>query len=66
MHNHDYSTKTRKWEAVAMILAFALLAAAICLNLFVRDGIEPDAVYQMTDQRITWEGAGYSGIYGRD
>jgi hypothetical protein len=26
---------------------------------------KPDRVYPMVNQRITWEGAGYSGIYGR-
>ena len=45
---------------IAIILAvwFAFFAP-------VEKHTAPDAVYPMVNQRITWEGAGYSGIYAK-
>ena len=38
------------------LTVFAILAviALAILNLTYQDGIEPDAVYPMADQRIAW------------
>ena len=63
--DRNYSTCPHKMELVALIIALAALIAMICLNVFVKRGPEPDAVFQMTNRKIEWTGAGYSGIYGR-
>ena len=56
--------KMKKQNVVIAVLA-AVVAALVWLNVNVKVGVEPDAVYPMVNARIEWTGAGYSGIYGR-
>lgn len=39
-----------------MIIALAVLAGMIALNLFYETGVKPDVEYPMCNQRIEWNG----------
>lgn len=54
----QYSTKKAKKERVGMIIAIALLAGMIALNLFAQPEVVPDVEYRMTNQKIEWTWAG--------
>lgn len=43
---------------IAMWLSIVAVVALAVLNLTFRPSVEPDAVYPMVNQRITWEYAG--------
>ena len=60
-----YSTKDREKAIFAFVMGLIAIIAAAWFAFAPIKGPEPDAVYEMVNQRITWEGAGYSGIYGR-
>jgi len=51
-------------------ITLSILIVVIGVLLYMDFGIEKepkcDAVYPMANQHITWEGAGYNGIYGRN
>lgn len=61
-------TINRKRERVKNILAVGFLLAVIIAGtaglMLENRPMEPDTVYPMTNRRIEWTGAGYSGIYG--
>lgn len=61
-----YTTKRNKWELAALLLSILFLLAMIGLNLFVKGEEDEYVTFPMVNQKITWEGAGYSGVYGRD
>ena len=57
---------SRRTFWISMSIMTVVLVMLIFLN--IREaGREPeyDVSYQMVNQHITWEGAGYNGIYGR-
>ena len=58
-----YSTKATKMERVLMILVAVFLLAMIGLNVFVKNGPEPDMVFSTVNEHIEWAGAGYNGIW---
>lgn len=66
MSGKQYTTKRNKWELAALFLSILFLLAMIGLNLFVKGEEDEYVTFPMVNQKITWEGAGYSGVYGRD
>lgn len=57
---------SRRTFWISMSIMTVVLGMLIFLNIRVEREPEPDVSYQMVNQRITWEGAGYNGIYGRN
>lgn len=57
---------SRRTFWISMSIMTVVLGMLIFLNSW-EAGREPecDVSYPMVNQRITWTGAGYSGIYGR-
>ena len=47
------------------IVLLAVVAVVVLALLPAEAHTEPDVVYEMVNRNITWEGAGYSGIWGR-
>lgn len=68
MNRGYYITKERKKERVKTAVSVCLLLAVIIAGtvglIMENRPMEPDTVYPMTNRRIEWTGAGYSGIYG--
>ena len=66
MQNHYNRTNRKsKGQTAAMILAAAMLAAAIAVNVFVTVPTwEPDTAYPMANARISWEQTWFSGAWG--
>ena len=61
-----YSTKLRgKAIFMLFIVLLAVVAVVLLAVLPAEAHTEPDVIYPMVNQGITWEGAGYSGIWGR-
>ena len=61
-----YSTRLRgKAIFMLFIVLLAVVAVVVLAVLPAEAHTEPDVVYEMVNQNITWEGAGYSGIWGR-
>ena len=61
-----YSTRLRgKAIFMLFIVLLAVVAVVLLVVLPAEAHTEPDAIYPMVNQNITWEGAGYSGIWGR-
>ena len=61
----NYSTRDREKAIFALVMGLiAIVLAAWLAFAPVERHTAPDAVYPMVNQRITWEGAGYSGIWG--
>lgn len=55
-----------KWLRVLIeIAAITLVILAVITVIRNTGAAEPDVVYPMTNQRIEWTGAGYSGIWRR-
>ena len=67
MFMRHYSTKDREKAIFAFVMGLIAIIVAVWFAFFVPAEVhtKPDRVYPMVNQRITWEGAGYSGIYGR-
>ena len=67
MFMRHYSTKDREKAIFAFVMGLIAIIVAVWFAFFVPAKVhtKPDRVYPMVNQRITWEGAGYSGIYGR-
>ena len=55
---------SRRTFWISMSIMTVVLGMLIFLNIWVER--EPDVSYPMVNQNITWEGAGYNGIYGRN
>lgn len=67
-HQGKYTTLRDKMERGILILSLAAAAAMIWLNVSTDlKSREHEIIgyYPMTNQHITWDGAGYNGIYGR-
>ena len=63
-----YSTREREKAIFTAICGVLAIILAVWLSIVAAketDRIKPDRVYPMVNQNITWEGAGYSGIYAR-
>lgn len=51
-------------KRIPMILAMAVLAGMIALNVCVKEPeIQPDAVHPMANARISWEQTFYGGAW---
>ena len=63
----NYNTRDREKAIFAFVMGMIAIIVAVWFAFFVPAEVhtKPDRVYPMVNQRITWEGAGYSGIYGR-
>lgn len=61
-----YSTRLRGKAIFMLFVVLAVVVAVVVLALLPAEAhTEPDVIYPMVNQNITWEGAGYSGIWGR-
>ena len=56
---------SRRTFWISMSIMTVVLGMLIFLNIWVEREPECDVRYPMVNQNITWEGAGYNGIYGR-
>ena len=56
---------SRRTFWISMSIMTVVLGMLIFLNIWVEREPECDVSYPMVYQNITWEGAGYNGIYGR-
>lgn len=61
-----YSTKSREKAIFALVVGVIMIILAVWFAFFVpvEQHTAPDAIYPMANQNITWEGAGYDGIWG--
>ncbi|MBO7710747.1 MAG: hypothetical protein J6S83_09780 [Lachnospiraceae bacterium] len=61
-----YSTFDREKAIFAFVMGLiAIIFAAWLAFAPIEEHQAPDVVYPMVNQHITWEGAGYSGIYAK-
>ena len=63
-----YTTREREKAIFTAICGMIAIILAVWLSIAATkeaDRIKPDRVYPMVNQNITWEGAGYSGIYAK-
>ena len=61
-----YSTMSREKAIFAFVMGLiAIIFAAWFAFAPIEEHQAPDAVYPMVNQHISWEGAGYDGVYGR-
>ena len=56
---------SRRTFWISMSIMTVVLGMLIFLNIWVEREPECDVSYPMVNKNITWEGAGYNGIYGR-
>ena len=62
----NYSTRDKEKAIFAFVMGIiAIILAGWLAFMPMEKHTAPDAVFPMVNQRITWEGAGYSGVYGR-
>lgn len=59
-----YSTKDKEKAIFTLVVIVIMFVVLIWLALMPESSAEPDFVYPMVNRNITWEGAGYSGIWG--
>lgn len=61
-----YNTFSREKAIFAFVFGLIMIVLAVWFAFFVpaERHTAPDAIYPMVNQHITWEGAGYSGIWG--
>jgi len=57
---------SRRTFWISMSIMAVVLGMLVYLNIWVEREPEPDVSFPMVNQNITWEGAGYNGIYGRN
>ena len=61
-----YSTRLRGKAIFMLFIVLLTVVAVVLLAVLPAEAhTEPDVVYEMVNKNITWEGAGYSGIWGR-
>ena len=63
-----YSTREREkaiFTAIIGVIAIILAVWITLAGMKEADRIKPDVEYPMVNQHISWEGAGYSGIYAK-
>ena len=63
-----YTTREREkaiFTAICGVIAIILAVWMSIMAMNEADRIKPDVEYPMVNQCITWEGAGYSGIYAK-
>ena len=61
----EYLKKIFSAGNICLFLLIVLLGVMVYLNFFFHFPLQPDDVYPMTNSKIEWSGAGYSGVYGR-
>ena len=63
-----YTTRDREKAIFTAICGMVAIILAVWITLAgmkEENRIKPDVEYPMVNQHITWEGAGYSGIWAR-
>ena len=63
-----YNTRDKEKAIFTAIVGVVMLIVAVWLivaEIAEAERIKPDVEYPMVNQNITWEGAGYSGIYAK-
>ena len=63
-----YTTRDKEKAIFTAIVGAIMLIVAVWMSIMAMkeaDRIKPDVEYPMVNQNITWEGAGYSGIYAK-
>ena len=63
-----YTTRDREKAIFTAICGMVAIILAVWMSIMAMkeaDRIKPDVEYPMVNQHITWEGAGYSGIYAK-
>ena len=63
-----YTTRDREKAIFTAICGMVAIILAVWMSIMAMkeaDRIKPDVEYQMVNQHITWEGAGYSGIWAK-
>ena len=63
-----YTTREKEKSIFTAICGMIAVVLAVWLSIAAMkeaDRIQPDVEYPMVNQGITWEGAGYSGIYAK-
>ena len=68
MFMRHYTTRDREkaiFTAICGVIAIILAVWMSIAAMKEADRIKPDVEYPMVNRCITWEGAGYSGIYAK-
>ena len=63
-----YSTRDREKSIFTAICGVFAIILAVWMSIAAMkeaERIKPDVEYPMVNRNITWEGAGYSGIYAK-
>lgn len=63
-----YTTRDREkaiFTAICGVIAIILAVWISIAYMKEADRIKPDVEYPMVNRNITWDGAGYSGIYAK-
>ena len=63
-----YTTRDREKAIFTAICGVIAIILAVWMSIAAAkeaDRIKPDVEYQMVNRNITWEGAGYSGIWAK-
>ena len=63
-----YSTRDKEKAIFTAVVGVIMLIVAVWMiiaEIAEAERIKPDVEYPMVNQHITWEGAGYSGIYAK-
>lgn len=64
IYSTTYSGKKEALKTICAIVALLMVITAGIIGLILeKQPTGYDKVYPMTNQRISWSGAGYSGIY---
>ena len=63
-----YTTRDREKAIFTAVCGMVAIILAVWMSIMAMketDRIKPDVEYPMVNRNITWEGAGYSGIYAK-